>query len=45
MKLPIRAELFNDLDLAEWPNLVIEKDLTIEKVKSTLINSRNQFLK
>jgi hypothetical protein len=35
---------FEDLDLSDWPNLVLEKNLTIKKVKSTLLTHRNGYL-
>lgn len=35
---------FDDLDLSDWPNLVLEQNLTIKKVKETIISRRNQFL-
>jgi hypothetical protein len=36
---------FDDLDSSDWPNLVLEKDLTIEKVKGTIISHRNKYLR
>lgn len=35
---------FDDMDPASWPNLILEKNLTPEKLKSALIRHRDQFL-
>ena len=36
---------FDDLDPSDWPNLVLEKNLTIGKVKDTIISHRNKYLR
>jgi hypothetical protein len=36
---------FDDLDLSNWPNLVLEKNLTLNKVKESIILQRNKFLR
>ena len=36
---------FDDLDHSDWPNLVLEKNLTIKKVKESIILQRNKFLR
>ncbi len=35
---------FDDLDVSDWPNLVLENTLTLAKVKSTILSCRDQFL-
>ncbi|MBC8486319.1 MAG: hypothetical protein H8D45_09805 [Bacteroidetes bacterium] len=35
---------FNDIVAENWPNLLMEKELTIEKVKDLIINHRNIYL-
>jgi hypothetical protein len=35
---------FNDLSESDWPNLVKEKDLTLNKLKKEIIRKRNIFL-
>ncbi len=35
---------FDDIDPASWPNLIIEKTLTLAKIKSTLVKHCDRFL-
>lgn len=35
---------FNDIVAENWPNLLMEKELTLEKVKDTIISHRNIYL-
>lgn len=35
---------FNDIDPASWPNLILEKNLTLAKLKSTIVKHRDRFL-
>lgn len=35
---------FDDIDPDSWPNLVIEKELTMKKIKTSLIRHSSQFL-
>lgn len=35
---------FNDIIVEDWPNMVLEKDLSIQKVKDTITRHRNAYL-
>jgi hypothetical protein len=36
---------YSDINENDWPNLVKEKKLTLDKVKQTINNARDQYLK
>jgi len=35
---------FNDIIIEDWPNMVLEKGLTMEKLKASIIEARDGFL-
>ncbi len=35
---------FDDISLEEWPNLLLEKDLTLDNLKNELVTKRDIFL-
>jgi hypothetical protein len=36
---------FNDIDLADWPEMIREKDLTIKTITDSLLKARDEYLK